>query len=92
MATTKSSGTARNMRDSASKYLGVKLFAGQKAKPGQILVRQRGTHFFAGKNVGMGNDHTLFALKQGVVEFLTKRKIGFDRSKKEVKMVNIIPS
>jgi len=60
MSTTKSSGTAKNMRDSAPKYLGVKLFAGEKAKAGQILVRQRGTLFLAGKNVGIGKDHTLF--------------------------------
>ncbi len=90
MATTKSSGTAKNMRDSAPKYLGVKLFAGEKAKAGQILVRQRGTHFVAGKNVGMGNDHTLFALKEGSVQFLSKRKTGFDRSRREIKVVNII--
>mgnify|MGYP001579821615 FL=1 len=92
MATTKSSGTAKNMRDSAPKYLGIKLFAGQKAKAGQILVRQRGTHFLAGKNVGMGGDHTLFALKEGLVQFLSKRKIGFDRSRKETKVVLVIPS
>ena len=92
MSTTKSSGTAKNMRDSAPKYLGVKLFAGQKAKAGQIIVRQRGTHFLAGKNVGIGKDHTLFALGEGVVQFTTKRKIGFDRSQREVKVVNVISS
>jgi len=80
------------MRDSAPKYLGIKLFAGQKAKAGQIIVRQRGTHFMAGKNVGMGNDHTLFALKEGLVQFLSKTKIGFDRSRKEIKVVLVIPS
>ena len=92
MATTKSSGTAKNMRDSAPKYLGVKLFAGEKAKAGQILVRQRGTLFLAGKNVGIGKDHTLFALKEGIVQFITKRKIRFDRSTREAKQVNVIPS
>jgi len=66
------------MRDSAPKYLGVKLFAGQKAKAGQIIVRQRGTHLLAGANVGIGKDHTLFALKEGIVQFTTKRKIGFN--------------
>ena len=80
------------MRDSAPKYLGIKLFAGQKAKAGQIIVRQRGTHFMAGKNVGMGNDHTLFALKEGLVQFLSKTKIGFDSSRKEIKVVLVIPS
>jgi len=92
MSTTKSSGTAKNMRDSAPKYLGVKLFAGQKAKAGQIIVRQRGTHLLAGANVGIGKDHTLFALKEGIVQFTTKRKIGFDRSQREVKVVNVISS
>jgi len=80
------------MRDSAPKYLGVKLFAGQKAKAGQIIVRQRGTHLLAGANVGIGKDHTLFALKEGIVQFTTKRKIGFDRSQREVKVVNVISS
>ena len=89
MATTKSSGTAKNMRDSAPKYLGVKLFAGEKAKAGQILVRQRGTHFVAGKNVGMGNDHTLFALREGLVQFLSKRKTGLDRSRRQINVVNV---
>lgn len=92
MSTTKAAGSTRLGRDSAPKYLGIKLFAGQKANAGQIIVRQRGTHFLAGKNVGMGGDHTLFALKQGIVHFLSKNKIGFDRSKKEVKVVNIVPS
>lgn len=91
MATTKSSGTAKNMRDSRPQYLGIKLFAGEKAKPGQILVRQRGTHFLPGKNVGMGKDHTLFAHKEGIVQFLPKRKTGFDRSRKEIKVVNVAP-
>ena len=92
MSTTKSSGTAKNMRDSAPKYLGIKLFAGQKTKAGQIIVRQRGTHFLAGKNVGMGDDHTLFALKEGLVQFRSKTKIGFDRSRKQTKVVSVIPS
>ena len=90
MATTKSAGSTRLGRDSQPQYLGIKLFAGEKAKAGQILVRQRGTKLFAGKNVGMGKDNTLFALKQGVVQFSTKRKRGFDRSQRIVKMVHII--
>ncbi len=92
MSTTKAAGSTKLGRDSAPKYLGIKLFAGQKANAGQIIVRQRGTHFLAGKNAGMGKDHTIFALKQGVVQFLSKKKIGFDRSRKEVKVVTIIPS
>ncbi|MEK7542193.1 MAG: 50S ribosomal protein L27 [Patescibacteria group bacterium] len=91
MATTKAAGSTRLGRDSHPQYLGVKLFAGEKAKAGQILVRQRGTHFFAGKNVGMGKDDTLFALKEGTVQFLKKKKTGFDRSRKEVNVVNVTP-
>ena len=90
MATTKSAGSTRLGRDSQPKYLGIKLFAGEKAKAGQILVRQRGTKLFAGNNVGMGKDNTLFALKEGVVKFSTKRKRGFDRSQRIVKIVHII--
>jgi len=92
MSTTKSSGTAKNMGNSRPKYLGVKLFGGEKAKVGQILIRQRGTRFLAGKNVGIGKDHTLFALKAGVVQFLTKKKKKFDGSLREAKEVHIIPS
>ena len=90
MSTTKSSGSTRLGRDSGPKYLGIKLFAGERAKAGQILVRQRGTKLLAGKNVGTGKDYTLFALKEGVVQFDTKRKQGFDRSQRIVKIVNII--
>ena len=92
MATTKSSGTAKNMRDSNPKYLGVKLADGQKAKAGQILIRQRGTRFLAGKNVGVGKDHTLFALQAGIVQFLTKRKKKFDGSSRKAKEVSIVSS
>ena len=92
MATTKSGGSTRLGRDSQPKYLGVKLFAGQEAKPGQILIRQRGTKFLPGKNVGTGKDYTLFALKQGVVQFTTKRKKGFDNSQRVVKVVHVVPS
>jgi large subunit ribosomal protein L27 len=89
MATTKSAGSTRLGRDSNPKYLGIKLFAGEKAKAGQILVRQRGTKLFAGKNVRMGKDDTLFATKEGVVSFTSKRKFGFDRSQRTIKVVNI---
>jgi large subunit ribosomal protein L27 len=92
MSTTKSSGTAKNMRDSNPKYLGVKLADGQKAKAGQILVRQRGTRYLAGKHVGIGRDHTLFALVEGVVRFATKRKKKFDGSRRLAKEVHILPA
>lgn len=69
MAHKKGQGSSRNGRDSNPKYLGVKLFGGQVAKAGSILVRQRGTKFKPGFNVGLGRDFTLFALKDGRVEF-----------------------
>ena len=90
MSTTKSAGSTSLGRDSQPKYLGIKLFAGEKAKAGQILVRQRGTKLFAGTNVGMGKDNTLFALKEGIVQFSTKRKLAFDRSQRIVKIVHVI--
>ncbi|OHA62892.1 MAG: 50S ribosomal protein L27 [Candidatus Wildermuthbacteria bacterium RIFCSPHIGHO2_12_FULL_45_9] len=92
MSTTKAAGTAKNMRDSAPKYLGVKLFAGQLAKPGQIIIRQRGTKFLPGQNVGLGKDYTIFALIKGIVAFGTKRKNGVGKSNRVVKVVNIIPA
>ncbi|MDD5145310.1 MAG: 50S ribosomal protein L27 [Candidatus Pacebacteria bacterium] len=91
MAKTKASGVTGLGRDSLPKYLGIKLFDGQKAKPGQILVRQRGTRFIAGENVAMGNDNTLYAKKAGTVHFITKRITHFDRSKKVAKIVNLKP-
>ena len=69
MAHKKAGGSTRNGRDSHSKRLGVKLFGGQQAKAGNILVRQRGTKFHPGRNVGLGKDHTLFALIDGSVQF-----------------------
>jgi large subunit ribosomal protein L27 len=69
MAHKKGMGSSRNGRESESKRLGVKLFGGQHAKAGNILVRQRGTKHYPGKNVGMGKDHTLFALIDGNVKF-----------------------
>ncbi len=72
MAHKKGAGSSRNGRDSQSKRLGVKLFGGQKAKAGNIIVRQRGTKHNPGLNVGLGRDHTLFALIDGEVEFRRK--------------------
>lgn len=78
MAHKKAGGSTRNGRDSNPKYLGVKRFGGESVEAGNILVRQRGTQFHAGDNVGIGRDHTLFALSDGKVEFkdrgLPKRK------------------
>ncbi|MBL1151055.1 MAG: 50S ribosomal protein L27 [Armatimonadetes bacterium] len=79
MAHKKGVGSSRNGRESQSKRLGVKRFAGEKVRAGSILVRQRGTKFHRGVNVGIGNDHTLFALVDGVVKFEgpeTKRRVA----------------
>ena len=89
MATKKAGGTAKNLTDSNPKYLGIKLYGGEKATPGSIIVRQRGTRYIAGKNVGMGKDHTLFALKPGTVEFKNKRKTKFDGATKVHKIVHV---
>jgi len=78
MAHTKAGGSAKNLRDSNPKYLGVKRSDGQKVSVGEIIVRQRGTAIMAGKNIGMGKDHTLFAMTAGTVKFRTKRKMNFD--------------
>lgn len=78
MAHTKAGGTAKNLRDSNPKYLGVKRADGQKVGVGEVIVRQRGTKILPGKNIGTGKDHTLFALREGVVKFRSKRKTDFD--------------
>lgn len=78
MAHTKSGGSTALGRDSQSKRLGVKLFAGQKAKAGDILVRQRGSYYLAGVNVRRGGDDTLFAIAPGLIRFVTKTKIRYD--------------
>lgn len=81
MASKKAGGTAKNLNDSKAKYLGVKLYAGEKAKTGDVIVRQRGTAMMAGKNVGVGKDHTLFALAHGIVAFRNVRKTNFNGKK-----------
>jgi len=91
MAHTKAAGTSRLGRDSQPKYLGVKLFAGQKAKPGSIIIRQRGTKFKPGKNVKRGSDDTLYSIAEGIVQFATKNIQRFDRNKRLTKVVNVIP-
>lgn len=73
MAHKKGAGSSKNGRESHSKRLGVKIFGGQAAIAGNIIVRQRGTHHHAGENVGIGKDHTLFALTPGLVEFKRKK-------------------
>lgn len=89
MAHRKAGGTAKNLRDSNPKYLGTKLYNGQTAKAGSIIVRQRGSVILAGNNVSMGKDHTLFALKDGKVKFSTKRKTSFNNKTVVKKVVNV---
>jgi large subunit ribosomal protein L27 len=72
MASKKGVGSSRNGRDSNPKYLGVKMYGGQAIEAGNIIIRQRGTEFHKGANVGMGRDHTLYALVDGTVEFKVK--------------------
>jgi len=90
MAKTKSKKATSSGRDSKPKYLGVKLYDGQKVECGQVIVRQRGTKFLPGQNVGRGKDDTLFALVSGVVKFKTIRKRGFDNSQRIAKVVEVI--
>lgn len=92
MASTKSGGTASNLNDSNPKYLGVKLYDGEKAQIGSIIVRQRGTKILAGKNVGTGKDHTLFASAVGTVSFGTKRSMRFNNKQVTKRTVSIIPT
>lgn len=86
MAHKKGAGSSRNGRESASKRLGVKLFGGQSVIAGNIIVRQRGTKFRAGENVGMGKDHTLFALTDGTVKFV--ERTFNQKTRKVVHVVN----
>ena len=90
MAHTKAGGTAKNLRDSNPKYLGVKRADGQKVATGEILVRQRGTPIIAGKNVGMGKDHTLFSYTDGVVKFRSIRKTNYDGSRVTRRVVDVL--
>ncbi|MBU0783545.1 MAG: 50S ribosomal protein L27 [Gammaproteobacteria bacterium] len=84
MASKKGGGSTRNGRDSEAKRLGVKVFGGQEINAGGIIIRQRGTRFHAGDNVGMGKDHTLFALTDGQVQFSVKGALR----RKTVSVVN----
>jgi len=83
-------GSVKNGRDSESKRLGVKLFEGQPAKVGSIIIRQRGTKFRPGQNIMIGKDDTLFATKAGIVKFTTKKVTAFTGKKILKKFVNII--
>ncbi len=90
MAHTKAKGSTKLGRESESKRLGVKLADGQIVTAGQIIIRQRGTKYFPGTNVKRGGDDTLYAGKNGVIKFLTRRKKNFNGSDRFVKVVNIV--
>jgi len=91
MAHTKAAGSTTLGRDSLPKYLGVKLFAGQPAKPGSVIIRQRGTKFVPGKNVRRGSDDTLYAIAKGVIKFTTKKITSFTGAQKIKKVVSVVP-
>ena len=90
MAHKKAGGSTRNGRDSNAKRLGVKLFGGQQVNAGGIIVRQKGTKFFPGANVGMGSDFTLFAKANGVVQFQEKKQKKYDGRIFVDRIVNVV--
>jgi large subunit ribosomal protein L27 len=89
MAHKKSAGVSKNGRDSNPKYLGVKVTPGTRITKGSVILRQRGTSMLPGRNVGMGKDHTLFALTDGVVAISHKRKVNFDNTVSTKKVLSV---
>lgn len=92
MAHTKSGGTTRLGRDSGPQYLGVKKYDGERVKPGDIIVRQRGSSILAGANVRQGKDYTLYSVADGVVKFSERRRVRFDGSIRRAKAVRVAGS
>ena len=92
MAHKKSAGATKNGRDSNPKYLGIKVADGEEAQAGSILVRQRGSDVLPGHNVGIGRDHTLFALRGGLVSFGYKRKTHFNNKVLKKKILHVLPA
>ncbi len=90
MATKKAGGTAKNLRDSQPKFLGVKRADGQAVKAGEIIVRQRGTKIEGGKGVRVGKDHTIYAIVSGIVSFRDMRKIRFNGQRTTKKAVDVV--
>lgn len=89
MASKKAGGSAKNLTDSNAQYLGIKLYDGEKTKAGSVIIRQRGTRILPGKNVMLGKDHTLFASKEGVISYGTKRKLHFNGKTLVKKIVHV---
>ncbi len=90
MATKKGGGSTKNLRDSNAQYLGVKRYAGQIVKSGEVLVRQRGTKMVAGKGTAMGKDHTIFAKIAGIVTLASIRKTKFDGTIARHPLVSVV--
>jgi large subunit ribosomal protein L27 len=90
MAHTKATGSTSLGRDSVSKRLGIKLHDGEKAQAGNVLIRQRGSKYWPGKNVKKGDDDTLYAMKPGKIKFTNRLKMDFTGHKKIVKVINVI--
>jgi large subunit ribosomal protein L27 len=90
MSKTKQGGSSRLGRDSAAQRLGIKVSAGEKVRVGMIIIRQRGTRYLPGKNVKVGSDDTLYAMKDGVVSFASKSKKLFNGTRRQAKVVSVI--
>jgi large subunit ribosomal protein L27 len=90
MAHTKAKGSSKLGRDSAAKRLGIKRSDGQMVKVGDIIIRQRGSNYFPGVNVRRAADDSIYALKEGVVKFVQKKRPRFDGSKRPIKVVNVL--
>jgi len=90
MSHVKAGGSTKNLRDSNPQFLGVKISDGQKAEIGNIIVRQRGTNVMSGENTALGKDHTIFASKDGVVKFSSKRKKNFNGKTVRRKIVSVV--
>lgn len=90
MAHRKAGGSAKNLRDSQPKYLGTKLYDGETAKAGSVIIRQRGTKILAGKNTRLGKDHTVFALVPGKIKFGATRRTKFNGKTSVKKIVHVV--
>jgi len=90
MAHTKAGGSTQNLRDSNPKFLGIKLFGGEKVQKGSIIVRQRGSRFMPGQGVRKGKDDTLYAIKDGTIQYHTRRKRNFDGNYAYRKVVSVV--
>ncbi len=90
MATRKAAGSAKNLTDSNAQYLGLKKADGEMVSAGNILIRQRGSKYVAGKNTAYGKDYTVYALKDGKVKFTEKRHMNFDNTFKKKKVIHVL--